>query len=81
MHSALSFFCCAIFYVMLNYGVNRCSNVNKLLLYYINKYVIIAETDNVMADTISLKTENLSFIYLDKYLYQIKLIYARKTNL
>ena len=55
--------------------------LSKLFLFYIKKYLIIAETDDVMADTISLKTENLSFIYFDKYLYQIKLIYARKTNL
>ena len=65
---------------MLNYYINKCSNVNKLLLFYISKKLIITQTDDVMADTISLKTEHFSFIYFDKYVYQIKLIYARKEN-
>ena len=37
--------------------------INKLLLFYISKFLIIAETDDVMADTIFLKTDNFSFVF------------------
>ena len=46
--------------------------VCKLLLFYIKKYLIIAETADVMADTIFLKTEQFSLsLEFGLYLYQI----------
>ena len=46
--------------------------LSTLLLFYIKKYLIIAETDDVMADMICLKTENFVLsLDFDLYFYQV----------
>jgi hypothetical protein len=53
--------------------------INKLLLFYINICLIIAETYDVMADAIFLKTEDFSFVFgFGLYSYRTNLYVQEK---
>ena len=58
-----SVFCLLCFFMFCSIIVYRYVQfVSKFALFYANKYLLIAEPDDVMADTIFLKTEQFSVV-------------------